>query len=55
MKDRIIKDIGRVRDYGEVFTPKWVVEKMLDQPEVNAKVRSLTATFLEPSAGEELF
>lgn len=55
MTDRIIKDTKRVRDYGEVFTPKWVVEKMLDQPEVDAKVRSLTATFLEPSAGEGAF
>ena len=28
---------------------------MIDQPEIAAKVRSLTATFLEPSAGEGAF
>lgn len=40
---------------GEVFTPKKTVDYMLDQSEIKEKVNSLTATFLEPSAGEGAF
>ena len=53
--EKLIKSADRVKDHGEVFTPKWVVDKMIDQPEIAAKVKSLTATFLEPSAGEGAF
>lgn len=53
--EKFIKSADRVKDHGEVFTPKWVVDKMIDQPEIAAKVKSLTATFLEPSAGEGAF
>jgi hypothetical protein len=53
--ENLIKSADRVKDHGEVFTPKWIVDKMIDQPEIAAKVRSLTATFLEPSAGEGAF
>lgn len=53
--EKLIKSDDRVKDHGEVFTPKWVVDKMIDQPEIAAKVKSLTATFLEPSAGEGAF
>lgn len=55
MGEKLIKSADRVKDFGEVFTPKWVVEKMLDQPEIAAKVNDLAATFLEPSAGEGAF
>lgn len=54
-KEKLIKSADRVKDHGEVFTPKWVVDKMIDQPEIAVKVKSLTATFLEPSAGEGAF
>lgn len=53
--ERLIKSVDRIRDFGEVFTPKRIVDLMLDQPEISAKVNDLTATFLEPSAGEGAF
>lgn len=53
--ERLIKSADRVKDVGEVFTPKRIVDLMLDQPEISAKVNELTATFLEPSAGEGAF
>ena len=55
MLEKIIKSADRVKNIGEVFTPKKTVDFMLDQPEIKTKVNSLTATFLEPSAGEGAF
>lgn len=55
MSEKIIKSVDRVKDIGEVFTPQKAVNFMLDQPEIKEKVESLTATFLEPSAGEGAF
>ncbi len=55
MSEKIIKSADRVKDIGEVFTPKKTVDYMLNQPEIKEKVNSLTATFLEPSAGEGAF
>lgn len=55
MTEKIIKSVDRVKDIGEVFTPQKTVDFMLDQPEIKEKVNSLTATFLEPSAGEGAF
>lgn len=55
MSEKIIKSADRVKDIGEVFTPKSTVDFMLNQPEIKEKVSSLTATFLEPSAGEGAF
>ena len=55
MPKKIIKSVDRVKNIGEVFTPKKTVDLMLDQPEIQEKVNSLTATFLEPSAGEGAF
>lgn len=55
MKEKIIKSADRVKDLGEVFTPKRIVNLMLDQPEITAKINDLHATFLEPSAGEGAF
>ena len=55
MSEKIIKSTDRVKDIGEVFTPKKTVDFMLNQPEIKEKVNSLTATFLEPSAGEGAF
>lgn len=54
-KEKLIKSAARVKDHGEVFTPKRIIDKMIDQPEISAKVHSLTATFLEPAAGEGAF
>jgi len=55
MTEKIIKSADRVKNIGEVFTPKETVDFMLDQPEIKEKVNSLTTTFLEPSAGEGAF
>ena len=52
MKEEIIKSKIRVQKHGEVFTPKRIVNKMLDIPEVKDACENLTATFLEPAAGE---
>ena len=55
LNEKIIKSADRVKDIGEVFTPKKIVDFMLNQSEIKEKVNSLTATFLEPSAGEGAF
>ncbi|MCZ2120544.1 DNA methyltransferase [Levilactobacillus brevis] len=55
MSEIIIKSASRVKLHGEVFTPKLTVDLMLDQPEITAKINNLSATFLEPSAGEGVF
>lgn len=51
----LIKSKERVQNHGEVFTPKWMVQKMLNEPSIQAKIQDLHATFLEPSAGEGAF
>lgn len=55
MKEEIIKSKLRVQKHGEVFTPKKIVNKMLNTPEIKEACENLTATFLEPSAGEGAF
>lgn len=55
MENRKFKSSDRIKNFGEVFTPKKTVDFMLDQPEIKKKVNSLTATFLEPSAGQGAF
>ncbi|MCB4716199.1 methylase [Limosilactobacillus fermentum] len=52
---KLIKSKERVQNHGEVFTPKWMVQKMLAEPAIQAKLQDLHATFLEPSAGEGAF
>lgn len=54
-EENLIKSSARVKDVGEVFTPKRIVDFMLNQPEIKEKVNDLSATFLEPSAGEGAF
>lgn len=34
MSEKIIKSADRVKDIGEVFTPRKTVDFMLDQPEI---------------------
>jgi hypothetical protein len=55
MKNDLIKSDERVKALGEVFTPEPIVNFMLDQPEIQAKIEDLSATFLEPAAGEGAF
>lgn len=54
MENSLIKSKERKRDYGEVYTPKWLVKDMCDTipPEV---WNDLTATFLEPACGNGNF
>ena len=54
-KETIVKSNQRVKDHGEVFTPKRVVNEMLNQDGIRQAAESLTSTFLEPSAGEGAF
>ena len=53
--NNLIKSKNRVQDHGEVFTPKWMVKKMLAEPSIREKLHDLHATFFEPSAGEGAF
>ena len=45
----LIKSKKRVEDHGEVFTPPWLVEKMLDL--VKGETERIDARFLEPACG----
>ncbi len=54
-EEKIIKSKHRVQKHGEVFTPKKIVNMMLDQPGIKEACEDIDATFLEPSAGEGAF
>lgn len=45
MEEEIIKSKLRVQKHGEVFTPKRIVNKMLNIPEIKEACENLTATF----------
>lgn len=49
----LIKSKKRVADHGEVFTPPWLVEKMLDL--VNGETERIDSRFLEPACGSGNF
>ena len=49
----LIKSKKRVVDHGEVFTPPWLVEKMLDL--VQGETERIDARFLEPACGSGNF
>lgn len=51
--ERLIKSRERVRGYGEVFTPAWLVRKMCDV--VGDACRDPEARFLEPACGDGNF
>lgn len=48
-----VKSKQRVADHGEVFTPAWMVEAMLDL--VKAETERIDARFLEPACGSGNF
>lgn len=50
---KIIKSKDRVADHGEVFTPAWMVEAMLDL--VKAETERIDSRFLEPACGSGNF
>jgi len=49
----LIKSKKRVADHGEVFTPPWLVEKMLDL--VQGEAERIDSRFLEPACGSGNF
>lgn len=51
--DGLIKSKRRVADHGEVFTPSWLVEKMLDL--VKGETERIDSRFLEPACGSGNF
>lgn len=55
MEEKLIKSKSRVQKHGEVFTPQWMVEKMLEHKEIKDLCNDLFSTFLEPAVGEGVF
>ncbi len=51
--ERLVKSVERVRDHGEVFTPAWLVESMLDL--VKDESERIDSRFLEPACGSGNF
>ena len=49
----LVKSKQRVADHGEVFTPAWMVEAMLDL--VKGETERIDARFLEPACGSGNF
>src|SRR3954454_24244858 len=49
----LFKSKRRVADHGEVFTPSWLVEKMLDL--VKGETERIDSRFLEPACGSGNF
>lgn len=49
----LIRSRKRVADHGEVFTPSWLVEKMLDL--VKGETERIDSRFLEPACGSGNF
>lgn len=53
--DKLTKSKARIKKYGEVFTPEWVVKMMVDELEKSNGPLPIEATVLEPSCGEGAF
>ncbi len=51
--EKLIRSKARVADHGEVFTPAWLVEEMLDL--VKAETERIDSRFLEPACGSGNF
>src|SRR5215213_7287122 len=49
----LIKSKKRIADHGEVFTPEWMVEAMLDL--VKEETERIDSRFLEPACGSGNF
>lgn len=57
IEERIVKSRDRVRAYGEVFTPRYMVDQMLDlvSEDLEDGQNFVDKTFLEPAAGDGNF
>jgi len=51
--ERLVKSRQRVADHGEVFTPRWLVDDMLDL--VKPETERIDSRFLEPACGSGNF
>lgn len=51
--ERLVKSRKRVADHGEVFTPRWLVDDMLDL--VKGETERIDSRFLEPACGSGNF
>lgn len=51
--ERLVKSKQRVADHGEVFTPRWLVDDMLDL--VKGEAARIDSRFLEPACGSGNF
>src|SRR6476659_1897537 len=56
-EDQVVKSRHRVKAYGEVFTPRHMVDRMLDlvRDELESGPDFVDKTFLEPAAGTGSF
>lgn len=45
MKENLIKSKKRVQKHGEVFTPSWMVQKMLDTPGIKETCENISERF----------
>ena len=54
-KEKLIVSKERVKDHGEVYTPKKTVEEMCDMEGVKDCTYDLTSTILEPACGDGNF
>lgn len=52
-EERLVKSRQRVADHGEVFTPAWLVDDMLDL--VKSETERIDSRFLEPACGSGNF
>lgn len=55
MKNKLVKSKERVKNFGEVYTPSNIVNKMLDLDGIKECSYSIDKTFLEPSCGNGNF
>jgi len=51
--EQLVKSKQRVADHGEVFTPEWLVDAMLNL--VKAETERIDSRFLEPTCGSGNF
>ncbi|WP_448231409.1 SAM-dependent DNA methyltransferase [Microbacterium lacticum] len=51
--EKLVKSRQRVADHGEVFTPRWLVDDMLDV--VKGETERIDSRFLEPACGSGNF
>lgn len=52
-EERLVKSRQRVADHGEVFTPRWLVDDILDL--VKSETERIDSRFLEPACGSGNF